>query len=83
MAIDFWNYGEHELPGWTQAGDVNGKKFGSWVKQYNDGTTASISLGKASGQYWLRIGNCYFGTHATPEKSAKAAENEWRKTKQS
>lgn len=72
--LDFWNYGSHPLPGWVQGGDIHGFKFGCWTRQEADGTTLSIMLGDGGTRYWLRIGNCYHGSHKSPEAAAKHAE---------
>jgi hypothetical protein len=71
-------WGEHEpvnIPGWIQVGTRlgGGYKYGTWVKQLDDGLTLSIQQGDESGRYWLQIGNCYHGSHSTPQKAAQKA----------
>ena len=77
--LDFWDYPQHTIDGWRQAGDIHGRNFASWTKQLDDGTVLNIQLGKESREYWLRIGDCYYGKHKTPEKAALMAQKEIKK----
>ncbi len=70
----FWDYGKYTVEGWMQAGDISGLSFGSWSKQLPDGLTMGIQIGDSSGRYWLRVGNCYHGSHLAPDSAAELAE---------
>ena len=65
----FWSHEPQKLEGWQQLGDVHGSVFGCWFQPPN----SAISIGDESRRYWLRIGNCYYGSHMTPEDAAKKA----------
>ena len=72
--MKFFDYGKHVIAGYQQSGDIHGKYFGTWLRQLDDGTVIIISFGDETKRYWLRIGNCYYGNHATPEKAVVKAE---------
>jgi hypothetical protein len=69
----FWNHKKHALTGYQQSGDVHGNYFGTWLRQLDDGELIIITFGDKTKRYWLRIGECYHGNYATPERAALAA----------
>ena len=68
--MKFLDYGKHELSGYQQSGDIYGKFYGSWLQQSPGQAVIVISFGDETNRYWLQIGNCYHGNHATPELAA-------------
>lgn len=72
--MKFWDYGKHELDGYQQSGDIHGKFFGTWLRQLHDGKMIIISFGDETMRYWLKMGNCFHGNYATPERAALEAD---------
>lgn len=66
--MKFFDYGKHDLEGFTQAGDTHGKYFGSWSRGH-----VVIYFGDETKRYWLQIGGCIHGSFNTPESAAEEA----------
>lgn len=73
--MNFWDYGKHDLDGYVQPGNSHGEYYGTWLKQLEYGRTIVISYGDRSERFWLQIGDCLHGSHATKEMAAREAED--------
>lgn len=69
----FWNYGQHDQPGWIQAGNIYGDKCGCWVKEHAV-KHIMINFAEATGGYWLQIDGVVQGNWPSLEQAAQIAE---------
>ena len=57
-----------EVDGWIQGGTIanGGYKYGVWTPDQSKGrVNASVMQGKASKEYWVRVGNTYYDSYKT------------------